>query len=463
MSMELSTIVEAGASALCALVFMIVPITVVLLRLKRDQDFPFDLTILLVASALSSIAYGFEAWGFATGVQSHAPLWPKLLSAATFALLVVLVMRAGKRGQLVTLAKIRTGQDVMAATPVGILMVDREGVIQDANPAAVALFRYGENLIGLQIEQLIPRRWREHHGKFRSDYALDPQARAMGIGRDLAGLTKDGIEIPIEIALTPLLAEDLVMATVVDITERKRWQKQVEQHTQQLEQSNKELDSFAYVASHDLRSPLRGIQNLSQFIEEDLADLASPEIKSHLAMLRGRIERMDRLLEDLLQYSRVGRGEQRVVNTNVGELIEEVIETLDVPDTFVIEKGEDMPTISTCRTPLEQVFRNLIQNAIKHHNKTVGRVWITSAPDKAGHIEFAVEDDGPGIPPEFRERVFRMFTTLASRDEVEGSGIGLALVRKLVERYGGTVMATDRIGGRGAKFVFTWPSSMAET
>lgn len=350
---------------------------------------------------------------------------------------------------------------IMEATPVGILLVNPQGVIEGANPVSMKLFGYGEGLIGMTVEQLIPPRWRENHTAYRQQYMEEPQTRAMGIGRDLSGLTRDGREIPVEIALTPLPSEELAMATVVDITERIRWQREIEIHASRLEQSNKELDSFAYIASHDLKSPLRGIQNLCQFIEEDLDDNAAPEVKSHLELMRGRIVRMERLLDDLLQYSRVGRSERDIRDVDIAALLDDVVETLDVPDTFEVIVTGDTSTISTCRTPLEQVFRNLIHNAIKHHGTPDGNIWISiNRHDSNGHIECIVEDDGPGIEPAFREKIFRVFTTLAPRDEVEGSGIGLALVKKVVERYGGEVKVSDRPGARGVRFSFTWPIHM---
>ncbi|MCB1692726.1 MAG: PAS domain S-box protein [Pseudomonadales bacterium] len=353
-------------------------------------------------------------------------------------------------------------QAALRASPVGMIMVDARGTIRDINTAGLDMFGYDDKLIGESVDILIPGRWRERHAGYRHSYMAAPSNRAMGKGRELRGLHKSGREVPVEIALTAVPGGELVMATVVDITERMQLHQELERHALKLERSNKELDSFAYVASHDLKSPLRGIDHLCRFIEEDLGDSASEEVQDHLRMMRGRVDRMDRLLDDLLQYSRVGRGEHSVTDVNISDIIENIQQTLDVQKDFEIVVNGDLPTIVTYTTPLEQVLRNLIQNAIKHHDRSEGHVSIScdhrASPDM---IALYVDDDGPGVPKEYRERVFRMFTTLTPRDKVEGSGIGLALVRKLVEYYGGTVWLEDAPGERGARFGFTWPRIMS--
>lgn len=349
-------------------------------------------------------------------------------------------------------------ETALKASPVGMILADADGIIHDINPAGLALFGYDE-LVGEPIEKLIPERWRNNHERFRANFMKAPSTRPMGEGRDLSGLRQDGSQIPVEIALTPLPGGDLIMASVVNIAERKRWEKRLEEHMTQLERSNRELDSFAYVASHDLKSPLRGIQNLCRFIEEDLGDAASDEVREHLELMQGRVARMERLLDDLLAYSRVGRVEETIVEIGVHHIIGDILETLDVPDGFTIEQGA-LPTLVTHRPPLEQVLRNLIQNAIKHHDRESGTVRIFTEPADNDMIVFTVADDGPGIPRGFEERIFRMFTTLAPRDRVEGSGLGLSLVQKLVEHYGGHVWLEDTAGERGATFRFTWPRSL---
>ena len=222
-----------------------------------------------------------------------------------------------------------------------------------------------------------------------------------------------------------------------------------------LEKRNQELDQFAYVASHDLKAPLRAIANLSEWIEEDIGDTLNDENRHQMNLLRGRIHRMEALIDGLLQYSRVGRLDTATVQLSVATLLTEVLDSLAPPETFTIQVEANMPTLVTERLPLEQVFTNLLSNAIKHHPRTDGRVQI-SVQEQGAFYEFAVVDDGAGIAPQYHEKVFSIFQTLQARDKSENTGIGLAIVKKIVEGHKGTITLESQ-EGQGAVFRFTWP------
>jgi PAS domain S-box-containing protein len=229
------------------------------------------------------------------------------------------------------------------------------------------------------------------------------------------------------------------------------------QTTALLQKRNQELDQFAYVASHDLKAPLRAISSLSAWIEEDLAELLPEENRHQMNLLRGRVQRMEALINGLLEYSRVGRINTEASIVNVGTLLKDVIDSLDPPSTFTIEVEPGMPTLLTKRIPLQQVFANLISNAIKHHKRPDGHVKI-SIQDQGKYYEFAVTDDGPGIAPEYHNKVFVIFQTLEARDRQENTGIGLAIVKKIVETEGGAIVLESQIGA-GSTFRFTWLKS----
>lgn len=220
-----------------------------------------------------------------------------------------------------------------------------------------------------------------------------------------------------------------------------------------LEKRNQELDQFAYVASHDLKAPLRAIANLSEWIEEDLSDKLTADTRHQMNLLRGRVHRMEALINGLLQYSRVGRMDTPKSEVSVGDLLAEVVDSLSPPETFSIEIAP-MPTIVTEKLPLQQVFTNLISNAIKYHPRQDGRVSI-SVQKYASNYEFVVADDGDGIAPEYHDKVFGIFQTLSPRDTIESTGIGLAIVKKIVEQQGGTIRLKSQ-PGQGAAFYFTW-------
>jgi signal transduction histidine kinase len=227
-----------------------------------------------------------------------------------------------------------------------------------------------------------------------------------------------------------------------------------------LEHSIRELDEFAYTASHDLKAPLRGIANLAGWIEEDLQDSMREETRDMLSMLRGRMHRLEALIEGMLQFSRAGRPRGHPELVDVGTLVGEVIELLAPPASTTVVVKPGMPSMITDRLGLQQVFLNLIGNASKFARVPDARIEIDVQDGGGAFYEFFVADNGPGIATEFQGRIWAMFQTLAPRDEIEGTGIGLALVKKTVESRGGRVRV-ESAPGRGSTFSFLWPKQMA--
>jgi signal transduction histidine kinase/CheY-like chemotaxis protein len=221
-----------------------------------------------------------------------------------------------------------------------------------------------------------------------------------------------------------------------------------------LERSNAELDQFAYVASHDLKAPLRGIANLAQWIEEDMDAELGPEALEQLALLKSRVQRMEGLINGILDYSRAGRVPGQPERVDAGRLVLDVVELL-APARGSVQVGQAMPELFTERVPLEQILMNLIGNALKHARRDDALVRVDARA--AGDAwEFAVADNGPGIAAEFHDKIWGIFQTLEPRDVVEGTGIGLSIVKKIVESKGGRAWVESEPGA-GATFRFTWP------
>ena len=246
-----------------------------------------------------------------------------------------------------------------------------------------------------------------------------------------------------------------IFSIATDISARRKIELELEANQAELIRSNKDLEQFAYVASHDLKAPLRAIDLLVQWITEGLAGYDANNVQENLGLLSKRTKRLNRLLDDLLAYSRAGRkvGAHRMADAHA--LVLDVVQMLDPPPTMSISVEGKLPAFKTHPTPLEVVFRNLISNAIKHHPGPQGRI-VVSCQEQADQYVFAVEDDGEGIPAQYAERVFEMFQTLKPRDQVEGSGMGLAIVNRIVQWQGGRVWFESPPSGRGAVFKFQW-------
>ncbi len=225
--------------------------------------------------------------------------------------------------------------------------------------------------------------------------------------------------------------------------------------TAEAERHVQELEQFAYVTSHDLKAPLRGIANLATWLEEDLSDKLTEPTREQLRLLRDRVQRMNALIEGLLEYSRIGKAAHSRGSVDSGELLAEVIDSLSPPDGFIVDVAANMPILHTDRLHLYQVFSNLIGNSIKHGKGEQGHTAVT-VQEQGEYYVFTVSDDGPGIAPEYHDRIFKMFQTLAARDYGSNTGIGLALVRKIVQEHGGSItVESDK--GKGATFRFSWP------
>ena len=389
-------------------------------------------------------------------------------------------MGDGSRGSVVAFADITERQHaqrmiaeseerksaVLRSTLDSIISMNAEGVVTEFNPAAVQAFGYTrEEVIGKRLGDLIvPERLREAHHAGMKRYLATGEERVIGKRLELPAMRKDGSEFDCELAITrsDIAGEPAFTGVLRDISdrkkaeaERKNAEAEREQLIKALARSNQELDQFAYVTSHDLKAPLRGIANLSQWIEEDLGDKLGGENKSQMEMLRGRVHRMEALIDGILQYSRAGRVKAKPESIETGALVADVIELMAPPKEIEIQVAPDLPTVRAERIPLQQVFMNLIGNAIKHTGKTNPLIDI-SWSDAGPFVEFSVGDNGQGIAPQYHERIFGIFQTLEARDKVEGTGIGLSVVQKIVDAKGGRVWVESEVG-RGARFKFLWP------
>lgn len=240
-----------------------------------------------------------------------------------------------------------------------------------------------------------------------------------------------------------------------DISKEKEAERQLKEYTEDLERINKELDQFAYIVSHDLKAPLRAINNLSMWIEEDLEGKLEGDTQNQFNLLRGRVGRLENLINGILNYSRAGRIDVTPISVDVGNLINSILDMLSPPPQFTITVGKNMPVMEAEKIVLEQIFSNLISNAIKYNKNPTPTIDI-SCEDIGQYYKFCVADNGDGIEPQYHEKIFVIFQTLDARDKVESTGVGLAIVKKMIEEKGCNAWVESE-KGQGARFYFTWP------
>jgi PAS domain S-box-containing protein len=342
----------------------------------------------------------------------------------------------------------------------GIITIDERGRIERVNPAAERMFGWTEaELAGRNVATLMPSPDRERHDGYLRNYLRTGERRIIGKGREVCGLRRDGSIFPLELAVTEMRIGPSCMFTglVRDITARKEAERQAALLLQELRAANEELGNFAYVVSHDLKAPLRAIGALADWVATDYADRFDDEGREHMRLLISRVHRMGNLIDGILQYSRLGRdgGTLRTVDLNTA--VAEVVDLLAPGPALTVRVAPRLPTVWTEPTRIRQVFHNLISNAIKYMDKPEGVVTV-SCDAQADFWRFAVADNGPGIESRHFERIFQLFQTLAPRDRNESTGVGLALVRKIVDMLGGQVWL-ESTPGAGSTFYFTLPKA----
>ena len=276
---------------------------------------------------------------------------------------------------------------------------------------------------------------------------------------EMKNIKKDGSEYWVKVTIVPLknkFGEPIQHLTIMnDISKEKAAESGIKEYARNLESKNKELDQFAYVVSHDLKAPLRAIHNLSEWIEEDLEGIIEDDTKKNLELLRGRVHRMENLINGILVYSRVGRKETDSEDVDTTALLKELVDILCIDKDTELFLDSEIPNLVTERILLEQVFSNLISNALKYNDKEKVEIRISHKKDSRLHT-FAISDNGPGIDAEYYKSIFVIFQTLQPRDKIESTGVGLAIVKKIIEEKGGTIWLESEMD-KGTTFYFTWP------
>ena len=343
---------------------------------------------------------------------------------------------------------------LLNAAPDPMIIVDRDGRIVHVNEETERQFGYPRNqLVGAAIEILLPESYRERHIEQRNGYFAAPRVRAMGEGKDLRARRMDGSEFPVEISLSPLqLGDDLlIISTVRDISTRRR-------HEEELARSNRELEQFAYVASHDLQEPLRSITGSVQLLERKYKDKLDAEALEFIGFAVESCKRMQQLINDLLAYSRLGTKANDPKPLALSDIVSRVRANLRarIEETGAVLVAGELPVVIGDQSQMVQLFQNLIGNAIKFRRPGVAPIVSIEAVLQGPVYHIMVRDNGIGIDPKYFDRIFVLFKRLHTRDEYPGTGIGLATAKKIVERHGGTI-SVESTPGTGTCFTIQLP------
>jgi len=342
-----------------------------------------------------------------------------------------------------------------------MVVVNQAGEIVLVNLQAEKQFGYyRDELVGLQVKNIIPEGFAERLIIDGTRTAADALAQQIGTGIELSARRKDGSEFPIEIMLSPLENAEgiLVTAAIRNISVRRQAEAKLLLTTEELKRSNDELQQFAYVASHDLQEPLRMVASYTQLLAERYKGRLDSDADEFIAYAVDGSNRMQVLIQDLLAYSRAGTNGKTLHKISSDHALKEALTNLraTIQESGAVVTHDLLPIITTDGTQLAQIFQNLVGNAVKYHGAAAPRVHVSAAKNGGNEWIFSVRDNGLGIDPQYFDRIFVLFQRLHGQTEFKGTGIGLAICKKMLERLGGRIWVESE-PEKGSTFRFALP------
>jgi len=351
-------------------------------------------------------------------------------------------------------------RSLLSLMPDALVVTNGGGRILFCNELVTDMFGYSsEELCDQPIEILLPPQYRHSHVRHRESYSASPHRRPMGQGLDLYAQHRDGTVFPVDVMLSPLQLPDgfVMIGAIRNRTAQKQAMDMLVLQTEALAQSNEELEQFAYIASHDLQEPLRMVGSYAQLLAKRYHGKLDRDADEFIAYMTDGASRMRTLINDLLAYSRSSRKPLQHQWLCGDDVVRTVLTDLQIRihEAQALVTHDPLPRVWADRAQLTRVVQNLIENALKYHGPDSPTVHVSAARQKDEWV-FSVRDNGIGLNPEHAERIFKIFQRLHSKDEYPGTGIGLAICKRIVERHGGRIWVQS-LPGQGATFFFTLP------
>jgi len=422
------------------------------------------------AFTFATIATILAILGYYASAPAENEMWEIILNRALnsivlwFVAALIYIQRKSEYARLESETRLSS---IVENAVDGLITINKSGIVEMFNPACERIFGYKEQeVLGQNIKMLMPAPYHNEHNGYLKHYQNTGERKIIGIGREVKGKHKDGNVFPLDLSVSEMRIGGRILygGIVRDVTERREQEEQNLQLMNDLMESNTELERFAYIASHDLQEPLRMVTNFTELLGKKYKDQLDEDAQRYIQYASSSAQRMQQLVDDLLEYSRIGNESETLENVQIDNLLEYVKMNLQesVKDSGAEIIAEKLPEIRGNPVRIARLLQNIIGNGIKYRRKDVAPIIHIKVAEEDSQWIFSIKDNGIGMKPEYCEQIFLPFKRLHTKDEYSGNGIGLSVCKKIVETMGGTIRA-ESLPDDGSIFYFTIPKHKNQT